>query len=88
VLPGRQRVAATMTKPHRIGHAVERPTVMRVTARSRLADGVDRGRVVETSIVNNEDAGRVELQVDGTVAGYLIYDRTAKCCRSSRFTPI
>jgi uncharacterized protein len=30
---------------------------------------------VETSIINNSDAGHVELQVDGRFAGYLAYER-------------
>ena len=32
---------------------------------------------MQTSIINNSDAGRVELRVDGKFAGYLAYERIA-----------
>ena len=39
--------------------------------------GSKRAALVKTSIINNVDAGRVELQVDGRFAGYLAYERIA-----------
>ncbi len=32
---------------------------------------------MKTSIINNSDAGRVELLIDGRFAGYLAYERIA-----------